>query len=141
MVNLAKSRPGASEIVLGAGIFGDQFYQLQALLLGLADFVVMTADSYAFVSGPTMVADFTGVAIDNEELEEGLRCIGAPVFDHAGEVVAAVSIAGPAYRVGSGQLPGLIASVMLTARQLSTALGFHSSPGPARARRRPVHRV
>ena len=82
-----------------------------------------------------------GYAIDNEELEEGLRCIGAPVFDHAGEVVAAVSIAGPAYRVGSGQLPGLIASVMLTARQLSTALGFHSSPGPARARRRPVHRV
>ncbi len=39
-----------------------------ALLLGLADFVVMTANSYAFVSGPTMVADFTGVVIDNDEL-------------------------------------------------------------------------
>ncbi len=39
-----------------------------ALLLGIADFVVMTTDSYAFVSGPTMVAEFTGVAIDNEEL-------------------------------------------------------------------------
>jgi acetyl-CoA carboxylase carboxyltransferase component len=39
-----------------------------ALLLGIADFVVMTADSYAFVSGPTMVAEFTGVVIDNEEL-------------------------------------------------------------------------
>ena len=39
-----------------------------ALLLGIADFVVMTADSYAFVSGPAMVAEFTGVAIDNEEL-------------------------------------------------------------------------
>jgi acetyl-CoA carboxylase carboxyltransferase component len=39
-----------------------------ALLLGIADFVVMTADSYAFVTGPTMVAEFTGVRIDNEEL-------------------------------------------------------------------------
>ena len=39
-----------------------------ALLLGIADFVVMTVDSYAFVSGPTMVAEFTGVTIDNDEL-------------------------------------------------------------------------
>ncbi len=39
-----------------------------ALLLGIADFVVMTDDAYAFVSGPTMVAEFTGVAIDNLEL-------------------------------------------------------------------------
>ena len=39
-----------------------------ALLLGLADLVVMTEASYAFVSGPTMVTEFTGVAIDNAEL-------------------------------------------------------------------------
>ena len=39
-----------------------------ALLLGLADLVVMTQQSYAFVSGPTMVADFTGITIDNDEL-------------------------------------------------------------------------
>jgi acetyl-CoA carboxylase carboxyltransferase component len=39
-----------------------------ALLLGLADFVVMTESAYAFVSGPAMVAEFTGVGIDNVEL-------------------------------------------------------------------------
>jgi acetyl-CoA carboxylase carboxyltransferase component len=39
-----------------------------ALLLGLADLVVMTERTYAFVSGPTMVADFTGVVVDNDEL-------------------------------------------------------------------------
>jgi acetyl-CoA carboxylase carboxyltransferase component len=39
-----------------------------ALLLGLADHVVMTNAAYAFVSGPTMVAEFTGVMMDNEEL-------------------------------------------------------------------------
>jgi acetyl-CoA carboxylase carboxyltransferase component len=39
-----------------------------ALLLGLADQVVMTEDAYAFVSGPTMVAEFTGVVVDADEL-------------------------------------------------------------------------
>ncbi|HRB04438.1 MAG TPA: carboxyl transferase domain-containing protein, partial [Ilumatobacteraceae bacterium] len=39
-----------------------------ALLLGIADHVVLTEAAYAFVSGPTMVADFTGVVIDNDEL-------------------------------------------------------------------------
>jgi len=39
-----------------------------ALLIGLADFVIMTEDSYAFVSGPTMVAEFTGIQVSNDEL-------------------------------------------------------------------------
>ena len=39
-----------------------------ALLLGLADLVVMTSASYAFVSGPSMVADFTGIVLDNDTL-------------------------------------------------------------------------
>ena len=39
-----------------------------ALLIGLADHVVMTEAAYAFVSGPTMVAEFTGVVMDNDEL-------------------------------------------------------------------------
>jgi acetyl-CoA carboxylase carboxyltransferase component len=39
-----------------------------ALLIGLSDFVVMTQDSYAFVSGPTMVAEFTGITMTSDEL-------------------------------------------------------------------------
>ncbi len=39
-----------------------------SLLLGLADLVVMTSDAYAFVSGPQMVEQFTGVGIDRNEL-------------------------------------------------------------------------
>ena len=39
-----------------------------ALLLGLADFVILTADAYAFVSGPRMVTEFTGVPITPTEL-------------------------------------------------------------------------
>lgn len=39
-----------------------------ALLLGLADVVIMTADAYAFLSGPNMVEQFTGVPISTDEL-------------------------------------------------------------------------
>ena len=39
-----------------------------ALLLGLADFTIMTESSYAFVNGPVMVEEFTGVGIDVDEL-------------------------------------------------------------------------
>ena len=39
-----------------------------ALLLGVADLVVMTEASYAFVNGPVMVAEFTGVRVATDEL-------------------------------------------------------------------------
>jgi acetyl-CoA carboxylase carboxyltransferase component len=39
-----------------------------ALLLGLSDLVVMNSDAVAFVSGPQMVAEFTGVQIGLREL-------------------------------------------------------------------------
>ncbi|MHB8220925.1 MAG: acyl-CoA carboxylase subunit beta [Acidimicrobiales bacterium] len=39
-----------------------------ALLLGLADLVVMTQSAVAFVSGPSMVAEFTGVQVGLEAL-------------------------------------------------------------------------
>ena len=75
-----------------------------------------------------------GYSIDNEELEADLRCIGAPVFNHDGEVIAALSIAGPTYRVGGGHLPKLIEAVLGASRQLSAALGNRASQQPPRTR-------
>ena len=66
-----------------------------------------------------------GYAIDNEEIEDGLRCVGAPVWDHNDQVTAGISIAGPSYRVGGEHLPGLIEAVMAAAEDLSAALGSH----------------
>ena len=39
-----------------------------ALLLGLADLVIMTEDAFAYVSGPNMVEQFTGVRIAARDL-------------------------------------------------------------------------
>ena len=68
-----------------------------------------------------------GYALDDEEFERGLRCIGAPVRDHTGRVVAAISIAGPVFRVSRQRLPQLSALVKRTAADLSLALGYSGS--------------
>ena len=39
-----------------------------------------------------------GYAIDNEEREQGLRCVAAPITDHSGQVVASVSLSAPTTR-------------------------------------------
>ena len=69
-----------------------------ALLLGLADHVLMDAESYAFVTGPTMVTEFTGVPIDNESLggatthakSSGTSTLIVNDRAHADEMVAAL---------------------------------------------------
>ena len=67
-----------------------------------------------------------GYALDLEEYEEGLRCAAAPVRDHAGQVVAAIGIAGPSRRLTDENLPGLIPSVTDAARTISRNLGYVS---------------
>ena len=65
-----------------------------------------------------------GYAIDDEERETGLRCIGAPIWDSSGEVVAAVSIAGPVFRITETRIPTLSRTVMKIAGRISTSLGY-----------------
>jgi len=65
-----------------------------------------------------------GYAMDDEEIEEGLRCVGAPVMDHSGKVIAAMSIAGPAFRLTEDRIPAVARSVIQAASELSVELGY-----------------
>jgi DNA-binding IclR family transcriptional regulator len=65
-----------------------------------------------------------GYALDNEEIEEGLKCVAAPVRNHTGKVVAAMSVAGPASRMTSGRIAEIIDSVKSAALELSRRLGL-----------------
>jgi DNA-binding IclR family transcriptional regulator len=68
-----------------------------------------------------------GYAVDNEEREEGLRCLGAPIRDHTGEIIAAMSVAGPAFRLLSSQDEVVARLVMNIAAELSAKLGYRAS--------------
>ena len=67
-----------------------------------------------------------GMARDNEELELGVRCMAAGVFDDQGKLVAGLSISAPADRLDEGWLPKLQA----TAREISAALGYQEGSTP-----------
>jgi DNA-binding IclR family transcriptional regulator len=43
-----------------------------------------------------------GFALDLEECEPGLCCAAAPVYDASGRMLAALSVSGPAFRLGEG---------------------------------------
>lgn len=65
-----------------------------------------------------------GYAVDNEEFERGLKCVGAPVRDHTGKVIAALSVAGPISRVGREHAKTIRQAVIKAAFALSRALGY-----------------
>lgn len=64
-----------------------------------------------------------GIARDNEELELGVRCMAAGVYDDQGKLVAGLSISAPADRLDEGWLPKL----QSTAHEISLALGHAPS--------------
>jgi DNA-binding IclR family transcriptional regulator len=67
----------------------------------------------------------SGMAYDNQELETGVRCMAAGIYDDQGRLVAGLSISAPADRLDDGWLPKL----QETARQISVALGHAQEPG------------
>lgn len=69
-----------------------------------------------------------GVAYDNEEIEQGLRCVAAPVRDDTGEMVAGLSVSAPAERYN----PEWAALIKQTADAISAAIG-HGKPDGRRA--------
>lgn len=68
-----------------------------------------------------------GFALDIEEFEENLHCIGLPLRDHRGIVVAAFSVSGPAVRFTRQTMEKHIPHLRQAAAAISTQLGFKES--------------
>jgi DNA-binding IclR family transcriptional regulator len=65
-----------------------------------------------------------GYGLDEQEHELGVRCIAAPIRNHTGEVVAAISIAGPADRMPTPLIDSAMAgNLVAAARSISLELG------------------
>jgi len=65
-----------------------------------------------------------GFAVDNEEMEDGVRCVAALVFDHRQRVAAAVSISGAAMRITADRIENFGDIVIRCALDISNDLGF-----------------
>ena len=71
-----------------------------------------------------------GYAVDDEEEELGGRCVGAPVWDRDGRVVAAVSVAGGTDQINADTLATIAAQVMTAALAISKELGYRAGGAP-----------
>jgi IclR family transcriptional regulator, KDG regulon repressor len=65
-----------------------------------------------------------GYAVDNEEIEIGLRCVGAPLRDYTGGMVGAISVAAPSARLSEKNTPVTGRMVIAIAGEISEQLGF-----------------
>jgi DNA-binding IclR family transcriptional regulator len=67
-----------------------------------------------------------GYAIDDEEMDVGVKCVGAPIRDYTRRIIGAVSISGPSMRFTDDRLEKeLIPLVMRAGEEISHKLGYH----------------
>jgi DNA-binding IclR family transcriptional regulator len=65
-----------------------------------------------------------GYALDRREIEEDVECIGAPIRNHIGDVIAAISISGPQKKIGTPMERQYVSQVMEAAALVSSKMGY-----------------
>ena len=66
-----------------------------------------------------------GFALDREENEKDVRCVAAPIRNHQGEVIAALSISSPIFRIDKNTQNNLKEALIQTSREISKRLGYN----------------
>jgi IclR family acetate operon transcriptional repressor len=67
-----------------------------------------------------------GYAIDDEEIELGIRCIGAPIFNGDNQAIAAASVSGPSSRITAQNVSAIAEQLLRCCRDISVSLGMHA---------------
>ena len=66
-----------------------------------------------------------GFALDREENEKDVRCVAAPIRNYQGEVIAALSISSPAFRIYKNIQNNLKNALIETSEKISKRLGYN----------------
>jgi DNA-binding IclR family transcriptional regulator len=93
---------------------------------GLARFTPHTITDPADLRAALHQIRANGWALDDEEMELGLRCLGAPITDHSGRPCACVAVSAPAARMEPARIAALIPQVKGAAARISRMLGSPS---------------
>ena len=64
-----------------------------------------------------------GWAVDKEEYAIGAYCIGAPIYNHEGKIIAALTVSGPTERIKE-RLDDNVPRVLENAKKVSEAMGY-----------------
>lgn len=98
--------------------------QLAAIVAaGLEGFTPRTLTTESALLSDLSASRRRGYAIDDEERNEGMRCVASPIFDATGTAVAGISISGPVGRVTTARISEFGAHVRDAAAHLSRLLG------------------
>jgi len=66
-----------------------------------------------------------GFALDREENEKDVRCVAAPIRNYQGEVIAAISISSPIFRLNKNKQNDLEKALIKTSNKISKRLGYN----------------
>ena len=92
--------------------------------VGLPTFTENTLDHLEALAEELARTRQRGYSLDREEHEVRTFCIGAPIFDRTGQVIAACSISGSSPAIVLDRLDDLSAQVVHTAQEISRRMGF-----------------
>jgi DNA-binding IclR family transcriptional regulator len=95
----------------------------QVLRAPLVRFTERTVTDPAILAGQLELIRDNGYAVAEEEFEDGVTGIAAPVFGRDGTALAAISIGAPTFRTTQERIDGFIPVVVAAAREISNRLG------------------
>jgi DNA-binding IclR family transcriptional regulator len=94
---------------------------------GMAPFTSKTIVTPAGLKADLKIVLLRGYAVDNEEAEEGLRCVGAAILGRNGRPLGAISTSAPSFRLPMEKVPAVAAAVVAAARALSEESGYRGA--------------
>jgi len=109
--------------VLLAGLSGDEFSEFLEKK-PLARYTANTITDPEKLRKEIEGVRRNGYSLDREEIEDGLRCVAAPIRNDKCNTVAALSISMPANRMRPEDLPHIIADIKSAATEISGKLGY-----------------
>jgi DNA-binding IclR family transcriptional regulator len=93
---------------------------------GLPKYTEHTITSLEALKREIALVKKQGYAIDNEECEDGVRCIAVPVRDYSGRVAAGISLSAPVTRLEKGKIADIVRYLLETGVEASKEMGWEA---------------